>query len=195
MPGYEILKQVGPYSAAYTFLDQAATDAFTQKQLAFTVHGPFLNPNLEAAAEDNSEFRYDAIPLPSQVEGGPYSASYGNEWLGVVESEDEGRERRGGGNPDVYHGHRADKDLLPGDGPPGHEQRGHGGDRSDPEAPWLLGVCNEIVNNCVNQAVPFRCDMMWETGCADSMFGLWDGSITDAKAAAEQSIQTINENA
>ena len=66
---------------------------------------------------------------------------------------------------------------------------------SDPEAPWLLGVCNEIVNNCVNQAVPFRCDLMWETGCADSMFGLWDGSITDVKAAAEQSIQAINDNA
>ena len=56
-------------------------------------------------------------------------------------------------------------------------------------------MCNEIVNNCVNQAVPFRCDMMWETGCADSMFGLWDGSITDVKAAAEDSIAMINENA
>ena len=40
---------------------------------------------------------------------------------------------------------------------------------NDPESPWLLSVCNEIVNNCVNQAVPFRCDMMWETGCADSI--------------------------
>lgn len=195
VPGYEILKQVGPYSAAYTFLDQAATDAFTQNRLAFTVHGPFLNPNLEAAAEDNSEFRYDAIPLPSQVEGGPYSASYGNEWLGVVESEDEGRNAAAAGFLMYITDTEQIKTFCQEMGRPVMNNAAMEEIASDPEAPWLLGVCNEIVNNCVNQAVPFRCDMMWETGCADSMFGLWDGSITDAKAAAEQSIQTINENA
>lgn len=194
-PGYEILKRVGPYSAVYTFLDQAATDAFTQNKLAFTVHGPFLNPNLEAAAKANSEFRYDAIPMPSQVAGGPYSASYGNEWLGVVDSGDEGRNAAAAGFLMYITDTEQIKTFCREMGRPVMNNAAMDEIASDPEAPWLLGVCNEIVNNCVNQAVPFRCDLMWETGCADSMFGLWDGSITDVKAAAEQSIQAINDNA
>lgn len=194
-PGYELLKEVGQYSAAYTFLDQAATDAFTSDKLAFTVHGPFLNPNLEAAAQENSNFKYDAIPMPSQVAGGPYSASYGNEWLGVVDSGDQGRNDAAAGFLMYITDTEQMKTFCREMGRPVMNNEAMDEIANDPESPWLLGVCNEIVNNCVNQAVPFRCDMMWETGCADSMFGLWDGSLTDAKAAAEDSIAMINENA
>ncbi|EHL67492.1 hypothetical protein HMPREF1032_00408 [Subdoligranulum sp. 4_3_54A2FAA] len=194
-PGYELLKEVGQYSAAYTFLDQAATDAFTSDKLAFTVHGPFLNPNLEAAAQENSNFKYDAIPMPSQVAGGPYSASYGNEWLGVVDSGDQGRNDAAAGFLMYITDTEQMKTFCREMGRPVMNNDAMDEIANDPESPWLLSVCNEIVNNCVNQAVPFRCDMMWETGCADSMFGLWDGSLTDAKAAAEDSIAMINENA
>ncbi len=194
-PGYEILKQVGPYSAAYTFLDQAATDAFTQDKLAFTIHGPFLNPNLEAAAAQNSAFKYDAIPVPSQVAGGPYSSSYGNEWLGVVDSGDAGRNDAAAGFLMYITSTEQMKTFCREMGRPVMNNEAMDQIAGDPASPWMLGVCNEIVNNCVNQAVPFRCDMMWETGCADSMFGLWDGSITDVKTAAQESVAMINENA
>jgi multiple sugar transport system substrate-binding protein len=63
-----------------------------------------------------------------------------------------------------------------------------------PNAPWLLGVCNDIINNSVNQGVPFRTDFDWSVGCADSMYGVWDGSVTDFQGAAKQAIAYINEN-
>ncbi len=66
---------------------------------------------------------------------------------------------------------------------------------NDPNAPWMLGVCNDIINNSVNQGVPFRCDAGWYSGAADAMFGILDGSVTDLQAAAEESIANINENA
>ena len=194
-PGYEILKRVGPYSAPYIFLDQAATDAFTGNKLAFTIHGPFLNPNLEAAAQNNAEFKYDAIPMPSQVAGGPYSASYGNEWAGGIDSGDQGRNDAIAGFL-MYITEAEQMETFCRDmGRPVMNVKAMEAVANGPDAPWLLGVCNEIISNCVNQAVPFKCDMMWETGCADSMFGLWDGSLTDARAAAEESIAAINENA
>lgn len=195
LPGYEILKKVGTYSAPYIFLDQAATDAFVGNKLAFSIHGPFLNPNLEAAAEKNPEFKYDAIPMPSQVAGGPYSASFGNEWAGGVDSGDSGKNDAIAGFLMYITEAEQMKTFCKDMGRPVMNSKAMEEVASAPDAPWLLGVCNEIINNCVNQAVPFKCDMMWETGCADSMFGLWDGSLTDTKAAAEASIAAINENA
>ncbi len=194
MPGYEIIKKVGPYSAPYTFLDQAATDAFTSNKLAFTLFGPFLNPNLEAAAAQNPEFTYDAIPCPSQVAGGPYSAAYGNEWCGGVDSGDQGRNDAIAGFL-MYITEAAQMETFCRDmGRPVMNTAAMKAVTEGPDAPWLLGVCNRIISNCVNQAVPFRCDAMWETGCADDMYGLWDGSVTDVAEAAANSVDLINEN-
>ncbi len=194
MPGYEILKKVGPYSAPYTFLDQAATDAFTSNKLAFTLFGPFLNPNLEAAAAQNPEFTYDAIPCPSQVAGGPYSGAYGNEWCGGVDSGDQGRNDAIAGFL-MYITEAAQMETFCRDmGRPVMNTAAMKAVAEGPDAPWLLGVCNRTISNCVNQAVPFRCDAMWETGCADDMYGLWDGSVTDVAEAAANSVAMINEN-
>jgi multiple sugar transport system substrate-binding protein len=194
IPGYEILRKVGRYSAPYLFLDQAATDKFIGNDLAFTIHGPFLNPNLAAAAESNSAFRYDAIPCPSQVSGGPYSASFGNEWAGAVDSGNSDKNEVMAGFL-LYISDTSQMATFCRDmGRPVMNMSAMAQVVNAPDAPWLLGVCNEIISNCVNQAVPFKCDMMWETGCADSMFGLWDGSITDVVAAARDSVNAINEN-
>jgi len=193
-PGYELLKKIGPYSAAYTFLDQAATDAFTGNKLAFTIHGPFLNPNLEAAAKENADFRYDAIPCPSQTAGGPYCAAYGNEWVGAVDSGDPGRNDAIAGFLFYITESEQMKTFCRDMGRPVMNVTAMAEIAADPDAPWLLGVCNRAISNCVNQAVPFRCDMMWETGCADSMYSLWDGSMDDVLAAAEESVEMINEN-
>lgn len=194
VPGYELLKKIGPYSAPYTFLDQAATDAFTGNKLAFTIHGPFLNPNLEAAAAQNADFRYDAIPCPSQVAGGPYCAAYGNEWCGGVDSGDQGRNDAIAGFLMYITEAEQMKTFCRDMGRPVMNVAAMDEIASAADAPWLLTVCNRIINNCVNQAVPFRCDMMWETGCADSMYSLWDGSMDDVAAAAQESIDMINEN-
>ncbi|MDR3050611.1 MAG: hypothetical protein LBU67_02670 [Oscillospiraceae bacterium] len=193
-PGYEILKKVGQYAAPYTFLDQAATDAFTGNKLAFTLFGPFYNPNLEAAAKANADFTYDAIPCPSQVAGGPYSAAYGNEWCGGVDSGDQGRNDAIAGF--LAYITEADqmetfcRDMARPVMNVTAMQRVTG----SADAPWMLVVCNQIISNCVNQAVPFRCDQMWETGLADDMYGLFDGSIADAAAAAANSVSVVNEN-
>lgn len=195
IPGYELIKEIGPnYSAPYTFLDQAATDAFTGNKLAFTIHGPFLNPNLEAAAEENPEFRYDAIPCPSQVAGGPYCAAYGNEWVGAVDSGDQGRNDAIAGFLFYITEAEQMETFCRDMGRPVMNVTAMENVTSSEDAPWLLEVCNRTISNCVNQAVPFRCDMMWETGCADSMYSLWDGSMDDVVAAAEESVAMINEN-
>lgn len=193
LPGFTYLQKIGRYAAPYLFEDQAATDAFTGNKLAFGVEGPFWNPNLEAAAEENPAFRYDAIPVPSQVAGGPYSASFGNEWAGAVDSGDAGKNEALAGFllyiSDTPQMATFCKDMSR----PVMNMKAMEQVAKDPEAPWLLGICNETIENCVNQAVPFREDYGWETGMADQLFGIWDGSVTDLEQAARDAVAGINE--
>jgi len=194
-PGYEIIKRAGKYSAPYLFIDDAATDAFINNRLAFTIFGPFYNPNLRAAAKENPEFRYDAIPPPSHVEGGPYCASYGNEWAGGIDSGDQDKNEAIAGFLFYISDTEQMKTFCRDMGRPVMNMKAmEKAVQEGSEESWLLEVCNETISNCVNQTVPFLCYSLWSTGCADYMYGLWDGSITDVKEAAQASVERINEN-
>ncbi len=195
IPGFEALQKISKYSAAYTFIDDVALDNFTSNKLAFNIFGPFWNPNLEEAAKANSAFTYDAIANPSLVADGPYSSSFGNEWCGAVASDDEVKNEIMAKFMFFISDKAQISTFCRDMSRPVMNVAAMEEIANDPNAPWMLGVCNDIINNSVNQGVPFRCDAGWYSGAADAMFGILDGSVTDLQAAAEESIANINENA
>ena len=78
------------------------------------LHGPFTEPNLEAAAQENSNFKYDAIPIPSQVAGGPYSCYLQQlNGLGVVEQPETGDADAARFPDDITDTEQTIRDVLP----------------------------------------------------------------------------------
>ena len=194
IPGLEALQKMSKYSAPYTFIDDVALDNFTSNKLAFNIFGPFWNPNLEAAANANPEFTYDAIANPSLVAGGPYSSSFGNEWCGAVASNDDVKNELMAKFMIYISSVQQIATFCKEMSRPVMNVAAMEQVANDPDSPWMLGVCNDIINNSVNQGVPFRCDFGWYSGAADAMYGVWDGSITDFQEAAIQAVANINEN-
>ena len=193
-PGYEILKRwasIRPRTPSWT---RPPPTPLTQDKLAFTIHGPFLNPKPEAAAAENSAFKSRRDPRAPAGGGRTLQPSYGNEWLGVVDSGDAGRKRRGCGFLMYITGTEQMKTFCREMGRPVMNNEAMDGSRATRNPLDAGRVCNEIVNNCVNQAVPFRCDMMGRPAAPIRCSPCGTAALP-TKAAAEDSIAMINENA